>query len=447
MLRTELRDYQLLARDRAVTALTGGGGFALLPEPRTGKTLITLSIIKEIDPTEVIVICPKTAIKVWRSEVDKHLGKLLNCAITVINFEALVNAKKDWYKLARKWTETMLVCDEMHFIKRRGAIRSRTVRHLARFAKYRLGLTGTPIAQGIQDAWAQFDFINPKIYGPWDDVYQGKGRNKVYVGPGFSSTYLVWGGYYKHNVTGYQNEEKFNQLFHANSFRITLREARKTPLRIRYSRSYVALSGQSRRVYDELQQELQTIVDQKRIRVKNVLSCIIKLQQVTGGFLASQEEDGKVHRDILGREKLEKLHEIVRSLRSRSKFIVIARFLYEIEIIRAFLENSYSVAVVRGGLPYDGKFDCDCIVMQIQSGVAVDMSKADAIIFYSTDYSYLNFEQARFRILSYDKPIAHYHFLLAKDTIDEIIYQALTRKQNLAELVVDTYRNTGQSKK
>jgi hypothetical protein len=79
--------------------------------------------------------------------------------------------------------------------------------------------------------------------------------------------------------------------------------------------------------------------------------------------------------------------------------------------------------------------------MQIQSGMAVDMSQADDIIFYSTDYSYLNLEQARFRVLAYAKEYARYYFLLAEGTIDEQIFQAVTQKKNLAKLVVDTYRS------
>jgi hypothetical protein len=95
---------------------------------------------------------------------------------------------------------------------------------------------------------------------------------------------------------------------------------------------------------------------------------------------------------------------------------------------------------VRGGEPYDGKFKHDCLVMQIQSGIAVDMSQADYIIGYSIDFSMINFEQARFRILDFHKPVGHYYFLNASDTIDEDIFLAITRKKHVAKLVCDTYR-------
>lgn len=442
MLKTVLRDYQIEARDRALTRLRSSGGFALFCEQRTGKTLITLAVLDDArkDAPYLIIICPKAAIPVWQKAIKQETGRGWFAEIHILNFEKIVNNRKGWYAWARgNAGKFIAVCDESHFIKRRGASRSRSARHLAHFAKYRLALTGTPIAQGIQDAWAQLNFIDPKILGPWDDVIDKK--TKKIISEGFNSTYLQWGGYHKHSIVGYKNEEQFNKLFHANSFRVTLRKARKKPLLIRYSKSIIELTRRSREIYEELQEKLFTEVNGNKIKVKNVLACVMKLQQITGGFISSESSRLKI-----GSEKLEKLHEFVRSLQSRTKFIVVARFLYEIDTIARFLAQSYQVQIVKGGSPYNGKFDCDCIVMQIQSGVAVDMSAADVIILYSTDYSYINFEQARFRILSYDKPNAHYHFLLAKDTVDVQIYDALTRKKNLADLVVDTYRTKGQLK-
>lgn len=421
-MKTELRDYQLSARDAALTVMRQGGGFALLPEPRTGKTLIALSIAAEIRPQALLIICPANAIPVWRAEIKKQ-GLKINRLI--VSYGMLCEHRKVWYDRCREYSRLMVITDESHFIKKRGTARSMVTRHIGGFAKYRLALTGTPIAQGIQDAWAQYDFLDPTIFGTWDE---------------FSEKYLIWGGYKKHQITKYRNEADFNTKFHAHSYRITLREARKLPLRLRYTRKYADLEAASRRIYDRLKHELEVVVNEKRVKVKNVLACLTKLQQITGGFVLPGDGEA-AHR--IGAEKLEKLHEVIRSLQARTKFIVVARFLYEIETIRAFLARlQYRVQVVRGGEPYDGKFDCDVIVMQIQSGIAVDMSKADVVLFYSTDYSYLNFEQSRFRILSYDKAkIGHYIFLLARGTVDEVIYEAITTKKNLAQLVIDRYRH------
>lgn len=361
--------------------------------------------------------------------------------IHILNYEQYVAQKSRWYKWKKEHKgRFFMIVDESHLIKARGATRSRVVRTISRGAKYRLALTGTPIANGLIDAWAQFNFIDPTIFGPFDDKLD-KETGEL-IEEHFNGRYIRWGGYKSHQVVGYRHEKEFNEIFHKHSYRITLREAKRQGgqpnLKLQMTKLYIDLDSRSQFHYDEMFEELQTVVDGKRVKAKNVLACVVKLQQICGGFL--KHEDGNYHN--LGREKLDKVHEIARSLPSRSKFLIICRYIHEIERIASFLERQLgiSVAIVRGGQPFDGKFHCDCVVMQIQSGMAVDMSQADAIIFYSTDYSYLNFEQARFRILSYAKEHARYFFLLARGTIDEQIFDAVTRKKNLAKLVIDTYR-------
>jgi len=443
MLLTELRDYQRDAVEAAVPILRGGGGFAFFPDPRTGKTLISVAVVDHFKPSWLVVVCPKAAIAEWQRQIPQHLKITWGMQITIVNYEQLVNWRKKWYRFFRQGPDDIfLICDESHYIKRRGASRSRVVRKLARYAKYRLALTGTPIAQGIIDAWAQFDFIDPAVFGKYDSTVEREGRKIIRViEEGFDERYIRWGGFKKHEIIGYRNEDEFYKKFHAYSYRITLREAQREEdgksVKLRRRLIDVELTNRSRSIYNELLEELQVEVDRKRVKAKNILACVTKLQQITGGYV--QSEEGPVP---VGREKLEALHTIVRSLPSRMRFLVICRFIWEIESVTIYLRRlGFSVAVVRGGQPYDGKFKEDCLVLQVQSGIAVDMAAADAAILYSTDYSYLNFTQARFRILSYGKREAQYFFLLANNTVDGLIYQAITRKQNLAKLVCDTYRN------
>lgn len=414
----------------------------MIPEQRTGKTVTALAVYEEFNTKYLVIVCPKVAIPVWKVAIEKELIKDHIREIFILNYEQYVSQKKHWYAWKKKNKKKFfMICDESHLIKARGATRSRVIRTIGKGAKYRLALTGTPIANGLIDAWAQFNFIDPTIFGPFDDELD-KETGEL-IKENFNGRYIRWGGYKQHQIVGYRNEKEFNEIFHKHSYRITLREAKKQggqpTLKLQMTRIFVDLDSRSQFHYDEMMEELQTVVNGEKIKVKNVLGCVVKLQQICGGFL--RKEDGSYLN--LGREKLDKVHEIARSLPARSKFIVICRYIHEIERLAASLANvGVTTAIVRGGQPFDGKFHCDAVIMQIQSGMAVDMSQADAIVFYSTDYSYLNFEQARFRILSYAKEHARYFFLLARETIDEQIFDAVTRKKNLAKLVIDTYRRT-----
>lgn len=447
----KLRPYQQEAVDKALPLMRNGGGFGLWLEQRTGKTLTALKIADEVQPAHLWIVCPKAggaAPEVWWREIGRWMKEhhgLDDAQIKVLNYEQWVSKRKAFYKEARSLRDLMVICDESHYIKSRGTSRSRTVRRLGKYARWRLALTGTPIAQGIQDAWAQFDFIDPAIFGKFDNTYEDPKTKKILLEEGFDGRYLVWGGYKKNDVVGFNNEEEFYKKFHAHSYRKTLREARNKPLMIKYTKIPVELRRRARNAYEELKRDLVTEVNKKKIKVKNVLASMIKLQQVTGGSVlnASEIEGEKPELVDISREKLYALTRVVRQAQEKhpGKFIVVARFIHEIDRISAELNRmGYHVGIVRGGEPYDGKFNQDCLVMQIQAGIAVDMSKADCIIFYSIDFSMLNFEQARFRILDFHKPVGHYYFINAIDTIDEEIYLAVTRKLGVAKLICDTYR-------
>jgi superfamily II DNA or RNA helicase len=448
----KLRPYQEEAVTKALGVMRDGGGFGLWLEQRTGKTLTAIKIADTVQPAHLWIICPKAggaAPEVWWREIGKWMKEhhgLDDTQIRVMNYEWWVGRRKALYKEARSLRDLMLICDESHYIKARGTARSRCVRRLGRSARWRLALTGTPIAQGIQDAWAQFDFIDQEIFGKFDNTYADPKTRKVLLEEGFDGRYLVHGGYKQHDVVGFRNEEEFYKKFHAHSYRKTLREARDTPLMIKYEKIPVELSRRTRGAYEELKRDLITEVNKKKIKVKNVLASLIKLQQVTGGsvLLAPENEDEAPSLLDISREKISALVRLTNRI-PEGKFIVVARFLHEIERIAKSLRGlGYNVGTVHGGAPYDGKFQQDCLVMQIQSGIAVDMSKADSIVFFSIDFSMLNFEQARFRILDFHKPLGHYWFINAIDTIDEDIYLAVTRKRSVARLICDTYRTRPQ---
>lgn len=444
---TGLRGYQ----KRAVAAAMPHNGFLLFPEPRTGKTLVALDILERRNPSWAIIICPKGAIRVWREEIDKHMESC-STEFRILSYGKFVSDRKVWYKWARKQrgNENMLIVDESHYIKARGSKRSMAVRHFAMHIKYRLALTGTPIAQGLQDAWPQFDCIDAVATGKYETVVDEKGKKKrseiirrdlFGTWDDFDHRFLKWGGFKKKKIVGYRNEEEFRELFHSRSFRITLREARmeeNKPLIIRRIKRYVELLPATWGLYEEMQRELEVEVNRVRVRVVNVLALCMKLQQMTGGCLLPPSGMPLP----IGSEKLEALAYIVGSDLKGKKFVVVCRFLYEIERVKKLLMGACrkTVKVVKGGEPFDGHFDTDAVVLQVQSGIAVDMSEAYATIFYSTDYSYLNYEQARFRILDYNKRQATFYYLLVRGTIDEDIYYSVTAKKKLADVVCDKYR-------
>lgn len=385
-------------------------------EQRTGKTLVALAVADKRKVTRVLVVCPKRAINVWHSEISKHL-KEPHPEFRVINYEQAIRQKD---RLLR-WNADMVVVDECHRIKARSAKQSRVCHALGRKAQYRLGLTGTAIANGIEDTWSQFKFIDPDLFpARWAD---------------FQERYLRMGGYYDKQIVGYRNLEEFNKLFHSRCYRVTLNEVKPAKTKIRKIVLKAPLNG-SLATYKNLERDLYTIVQGEKIETPVVLALIQKLQQIANGFVIT--EKGEIL--ITGLEKISLFIDQVLPVLEK-KFVIFAKFLKDIERIEhALTWSGRTVQVVKGGSEYSGKFDTDCVIVQMQSGISIDLSAADTAIFYSTNYSYIDFEQCKSRIQGHHVDKVTYYHLIMEKTIEEDIYKALIRKTKVANLVCDKYR-------
>jgi hypothetical protein len=329
----------------------------------------------------------------------------------------------------------MTIADECHHIKRRGSKQSRFVRNCGKRSHYRLALTGTPIAQGIWDAWAQFNFIRPSAFGKYER---------------FAKKFLEFHPRWKSKPIGHDEEmlPVFNEIFHRYSHRVTLREARERAglpgLKSLTRVIPVHLEPRARAIYASLEKEMMAVIPRRgkpdRVTAGLVITQVMKMQQVTGGFVIA--DSGKVR--SIGWEKLAHVGTMLLGFSDPGRAVIVCRFLHEIRAIKRMLEDGgKTVQVIAGGTEWTGTMTADVAILQIQSGSAIDLSAANSIIFYSWDYSYINHEQTKFRILSYDKTRVNYFWLRAIDSIDELIYDAVTSKEDLANRVCDYYRKRG----
>ena len=86
--------------------------------------------------------------------------------------------------------------------------------------------------------------------------------------------------------------------------------------------------------------------------------------------------------------------------------------------------------------------DCQVFVAQTRTaGLGITLTAADTAIFYSLDYSFADYDQARCRIHRIgQRNTCTYIHLLAKDTVDSKVLQALQQKRSVADDVVDHWR-------
>lgn len=76
------------------------------------------------------------------------------------------------------------------------------------------------------------------------------------------------------------------------------------------------------------------------------------------------------------------------------------------------------------------------------AGLGLTLTATSTMVFYSLDYSMSNFEQAKARIHRVSQTESClYIYLVARDTVDMKILQALRQKVDLARTLIDDYRN------
>lgn len=86
-------------------------------------------------------------------------------------------------------------------------------------------------------------------------------------------------------------------------------------------------------------------------------------------------------------------------------------------------------------------------IAQIQTaGLGITLHAADTAVFYSLDFNYANYSQARARIHRIgQKNNCTYIHLIAPGTVDEKILKALEKKENIAKQIVDNWRDYFES--
>lgn len=454
-LKTVPFQHQVAAFNMAITRPC----FAALMEQGCGKTAVAIAVagyrFKRGEVNRVLVVAPASVVPVWPKEFATHAdfphdvrplegstqkrSEVLKkwAPDPAVLQAAVINYEATWRmdEALAAWRPDMIICDESQRIKTPGARQSKAMHALGRRAKYRMILTGTPITQGPLDFFSQYKFLDQDIFG-----------RSYYA---FRARYALMGGYGNRQVIGYQNLDDLVQKAHSVAFRCRKEDCLDLPEQIDQV-LYCELEKDARRIYDQLVKEsVAELSDEEVVIAPNVLSRLLRLSQMTGGYLRVDEQTTLVSKAKMGllEETLDDLIE------AGKKVVVFARFIPEIEAIVKMLEKKkVAHGLIYGATPMDARgemvesFQTDpavkVFVAQIQTaGLGITLHAADTAIFYSLDYSYANYDQCRARIHRIgQKNNCTYIHLVARNTVDEKVLSALAQKRDLADQVVDNWR-------
>jgi len=434
------------------------GGCALLMEMGTGKTITSIAITGALLRAEkigrVLIVAPLSILGVWEEEFQKFaafpyalavltgpgsrkldtLRHMTGAAlqVAVVNYESAWRMEKDLLA----WRPDLIIADEGHKIKTHNIAASKAMHRLGAKAKYRLLLTGTVITNKAIDVFSQFKFVNPAIFG-----------QSFYA---FRSRYFDMVGYGNHTpVLKKSKEAELTEKLHSISFRATKAECLDLPETTDVIRQ-VELEPAALRIYKGLVKESYAELSGGEVTAPNILTRLLRLSQLTGGFIGNDETTTI---EQVSAAKLSALEDILDGVAAEGKkLVIIARFIPEIKAICKLLEKrglrySYITGEVKNRDEQVSAFQNDPAVMvfvgQIATaGLGITLTAASTMVFYSLDYSMSNFEQTKARIHRVGQRMpCTYLYLVARDTVDEKVLLALKNKADLARTLVDDYRS------
>jgi SNF2 family DNA or RNA helicase len=351
--------------------------------------------------------------------------------VAVVNYESAWRMEQE----LAAWDADLVVCDEGHKIKTHNIAASKCMHRLGVKARYRMLLTGTIITNKAIDVFSPYKFLNPAVFG-----------NSFYA---FRNRYFDMVGYGNHTpILKASMAEELTRRIHSIAFRAIKVECLDLPETTEIIRS-VELEPQARKLYQQLVRDSYAQIKGGEITAANVLTRLLRLSQLTGGFLRGDETD-RVER--VSTAKLDALSDIVDSAAQEGgKLVIIARFLPEIDAITAMLERkSIAFSLITGAVKdrdeqvrrFQADPEVTVFVGQIATaGLGITLTAADKMVFYSLDYSMSNFEQTKARIhrVGQNNPCT-YLYLVAKNTVDARVLKALRDKANLAKTLIDDCR-------
>jgi len=415
----------------------------------TGKTKITIDIINNReDIKKVLVLCPKSVISVWGKEINKHsvinVNTLCLCEnnqikikteqaktflnssidgkqVVVINYEAAWREPFSSFALSQKWD--LVILDESHKIKAPGGAASRFCAKLGTVAKNRICLTGTPMPHSPLDIYAQYRFLDPGIFG----TNFGK----------FKERYAIMGGYQNYEIKGYKNQTELNEKMFKIAFRVT-KDILELPEYVDIERE-VTLGERAQALYKEMESNFYAEIEDGTIATAaNALTKLLRLQQITSGFL--KNDDLTISQ--IDNNKQNVLAEVIDDIPTNEAIVVFCRFQNDLNIVKKIVEESKRKFAELSGRKNElqkwQNGEADVIGVQIQTGgVGIDLTRACYAIYYSLGFSLGDYEQSRARVHrpGQERSVKYIH-LVAKNTVDEKVYEALSERKDVIENIL-----------
>ncbi len=457
--------HQLTALEKSWNRET----YAYFMEMGTGKTKVLIDNLAMLyDKGKVngaLIVAPKGVVGTWyNNELPTHLPNHINHVtvlwksainkkqqekldtlfktgeglhILIMNVEAFSTEKgKAFAEKFLSCHNTLMAIDESTSIKNPMAKRTKNILMMSKNSKYRRIMTGSPVTKNPLDLFSQCYFLDP-FHLDHESYYSFRMRYAVMKTANISGRRIQL-------VAGFRNLGELSEKLQPFSYRVLKEDCLDLPDKIFIKRE-IQLSPDQRKLYEQMKQEAIAILKGKQTTTVNTLTQLMRLQQITCGHFTA--DDGSTQH--IPNNRLTELMNVLEE--TEGKAIIWAHYQYDIKSIIKEVNKIYgpgSIVDYYGLTPQEERqpnikrFQSDpkCRFMvgtPSTGGYGITLTAANTVIYYSNGYDLekrLQSEDRAHRIGQ--KKSVTYVDLMADDTVDEKIVQALRKKIDIASEVL-----------
>jgi SNF2 family DNA or RNA helicase len=392
---------------------------------------------------KVLVIAPlRVASQTWPAEINKwdHL-KGLSYSVAVGTEKDRINAlmkraiiyiinreNVDWLvnKSGIPFDFDMVVIDELSSFKSYGAKRFKSLLKVRPSVRRIVGLTGTPSCNGLMDLWAEFRVL---------DLGQRLGRYITH----YRSAYFVPDKRNAEIIFSYKplpgaEERIYNQI---SDITISMKSADylKMPECIT-NEVPVYLSEKEWSIYSDFRDEMVANLGDEEIDAVNAAVLSGKLLQMANG--AVYDDKNKAH--LIHDRKLDALEDLIEGANGKP---VLVAYWYKHDLER--IQNRFPARQIKtskdiedwnkGSIPI-------AVIHPASAGHGLNLqSGGSTLIWFGFTWSLELYQQTNARLYRQGQnETVVIHHIIAKDTIDEDVIVALTRKEKTQASLIDAVK-------
>lgn len=395
------RKYQQEIIDKGTEVIKKHGFLYLAMEVRTGKTLTSLGICRELSVSNVVFLTKKKAIGSIQSDYE-----MLNpdYELTIINYESMHKVDVDGVDV--------LICDEAHGM---GAFpkpskRAKDVSDiLRRYSPKVILLSGTPTPESYSQMYHQVYGIKGNPFSSYKNFYR------------FSDDYVN------------KKQRKINGLM-INDYSDglpTILDAMK-PYTISFSQKEAGFKVDTRehvlevelepityQIASQLKKNLVVEGKDETILADTPVKLMMKLHQIYSGTIKFESGNSKVLDYSKARFIKEKF--------AGKKIGIFYKFKEELNA----LKEVFGKKTLTTELSVFKDTDCKVIALQIVSGrEGISLREADALVYYNIDFSATSYWQSRDRMTTKDRLESDIYWVFSKGGIEKEIYKAVSKKKD-----------------